>query len=314
MRFEYYVALTLTIVLTFVRAQEENVEALGNKEDIKWNLFQLFVQTGGIIAACFPISGLTGIGIPVCTLSAVAAFVTIVALTLKLFDGLLNDGDEIAQPVLVFLHSAGLRFAGQRDGSSMVADVAIAGNQSLSSDWSDWSSSSTAAALRELNTTIDFSLGTVHNSIGVAHPDYCFVLSTNEAGGSSYPLAAYQQTVCFSQVFLNAVSGTRCTQLPPKALPRILQPLKNAEILKHYLQAYEFAQSIYSIFGPYADEFIVKVVSLARDFERLGPGQETFGFIIADQIDGQTEQLFRIELARKESTWLSNMTLCVESG
>ncbi|SCU94628.1 LANO_0E07426g1_1 [Lachancea nothofagi CBS 11611] len=290
MKARYCVALGITTLFIVSGAQEQNVEIQTNRQDIKWNSFQLFLQLGGIIAACFPLASLTGVGIPLCALSTLAAFSTAVCLTLKIFDGLITKDDQLAPQVLMFLHSIGLRFTGEENIVSTM-------NGEDSGKWKDWANSQTAAAFRDLNTCVEFSIETVSNSAGMVRPSYCFSFLIDES--TAHPLAGYWQTTCLSQVAIQELNQTRPKRLPPKALSSALRPLKKVDFLKSYAQAFELAQSFYSIFGIYAEEFLMKSVALIQDLGPDNKNDQKLGFQINDQINGQQEQLFRVELVKR---------------
>lgn len=189
--------------------QNSTVEMQGNREDIKWNAFQVFINIGGFITACLSPAGLTGVAIPLCAMTTISTFSTLVCLGLKLFDGLITKDDGLAPQFLLFLQSSGIQIEGH---NQMVS------SNNLKNDprWSPWAQSATTSHIRQLKPRVKFSKRTYKNSIGYPRTTFCleFELGDNEL---EHPLRGYHETICVSPLSLKAFGETSTRKLPAKA-------------------------------------------------------------------------------------------------
>ncbi|CEP63800.1 uncharacterized protein LALA0_S09e02784g [Lachancea lanzarotensis] len=267
------------------------IEIQGNTQDIKWNAFQVLLQIGGIIATCFPLSGLAGIGIPLCALTTLAAFSTMVGLILKIFDGLIAKDGQLLPQVIMFLQSIGVRVLGQENSiTTMDAPKTL--------EWSNWANSTTAAELRDIGASIEFTPMNVTNSLGEARLNYCFSFTVDEAAGS-HPLEPYRSSICASEFAISNMVDTKFDKAPSKVMALAMRPLKKFKIYEDYVQAYDLVQSLHFVFGCHTEEFLTKSLDLVQNLNQGYPDQREYGFEIIHQIDGRQEPFFQIEIAKR---------------
>ncbi|SCU87295.1 LAME_0D09516g1_1 [Lachancea meyersii CBS 8951] len=291
MRLTRFWTIGLVAAAAFGAAHAQRLEGQTNRDEIKWNAFQLFIQLGAILLTCFPLSSLTGVAVPMCALTTLAAFSTSVGLLLKIFDGLLVKDEQLAPQVIMFLHSIGMKVTGQLDTVSTMGIFNAAA-------WADWSNSTTAAEFRNMGATVEFATETITNTIGEERPSYCFTFSIgNET--ASHPLADYRSTMCASELAISKLFKVRSERLPSKALSMAMRPLKKFKLCEGYVQVYELVQGLYTVFGSYTEEFLAKTLDLIQNLDQTDHDFQSLAFEIADQIDGQQEQLFWIELNKK---------------
>ncbi|SCU93591.1 LAFA_0F17216g1_1 [Lachancea sp. 'fantastica'] len=293
MRSKHYLTFGILAALTAGAANAIPVEIQGNTQDLKWNAFQLLLQIGGIIAACFPLSGLAGVGIPMCALTTLAAFSTMVGLILKIFDGLIAKDDQLLPQVMMFLQNTGLRVVGQENLVTTMGAVSTL-------EWSNWANSTTAAEFRDIGTSIEFRPENVTNTLGEQLVNYCFSFMVDASAAPSHPLAPYRSTICASEVAISKMLETKYDKAPSKVMNLAMRPLKKFGIFESYTQVYDLIQGLHSVFGSCTEEFLTKSLALIEDLEDNSPDHsEKSGFEITDQVDGQQEPFFRIEIAKR---------------
>ncbi|SCU92057.1 LAMI_0E08570g1_1 [Lachancea mirantina] len=274
-----FVCFVTCLVTVSAFAQDEIFEIATNRQDLKWNLFNVFVTIAGAIVACFPFSSLMGLGIPVCIMSTLAALSTLTCLTLKMYDGLIAD--PCSNPQLVqFFRDVGIE-----------ADFCKAQNMTGVSilQVDSWRSSSTGKSFADMNLKVDLTTSIVQNSNGEERTAFCFNYSTREIGSANFLSNDYHQ-ICMTKF-----AAHRLAENPRRVMPR--QALFNAYATinrklggKKYPQVESFIQNLYSIFGGYTEELVSKLSTLAQNLE----DEKWQEVVITDQIDGVEELIIRI--------------------
>lgn len=291
MRTASVVATSLfTFALTI--AQDASVEIQGNREDIKWNAFNIFINIGGFIATCLSPAGLTGVAIPLCALTTVASFSTIVCLSLKLFNGLITKDNGLAPQMVVFLRGIGMDVQGQ-EASELVT------GQAESSIWDSWAESTTSVALRQLQPRVMYSSESYQNSIGIERPSYClsFQLDEQDEQDEPYDMIWLQQKVCFSEYSAAAFGGKKLARVPPKAATKALGRLREAGTGFGFGQAHQLVETIYATFGEYGQEFVEKMLVLVEGFDAADESSEPREFTIEGEVNGTEELLLKVQIA-----------------
>ncbi|CUS23918.1 LAQU0S12e02960g1_1 [Lachancea quebecensis] len=280
-------ASLLTFALTI--AQDSSVEIQGNREDIKWNAFNVFINLGGFIATCLSPAGLTGVALPLCALTTVASFSTIVCLGLKIFDGLITKDNELSPQMIVFLHGIGMEVQEQQALAEFTGQV-------QSSMWDPWAESRTAVELRQLQPRVAYSLEKYLNSVGIERPSYCLSFQIDEQS-EPYDTSRLQQKVCFTDYSADAFGESKPTKVPLKAATKVLRRLHRSGIGLSFEQTRELVGTIYTTFGTHGKEFMEKTLILVENIGAAGESLEPREFSITDQVNGAEELLLKVQVS-----------------